>query len=117
MIVVAIIAILASVGANLYQQQSTKGRRSDGVVALTNASVEMERCYTRTGTYVGCGLANAASPKNYYTIAISSVAAETYTLTATDIAGTDTDCGNLTLDNAGTNGRSGTVPVARCWSE
>ena len=44
MVVVAVMAILASVAIPQYRNQTTKARRSDATTALVRAALEMESC-------------------------------------------------------------------------
>ena len=44
MVVVAVMAILASVAIPQYRNQTTKARRSDATTALVRAALEMEPC-------------------------------------------------------------------------
>ncbi len=54
-----------------------------------------------------------------YTLTLSTPSANSYTLTATPVAGTtqvnDTKCMNLTLTNAGVKGISGSGALTDCW--
>jgi len=116
MIVVVIIGILAAIGYPSYISQVTKAKRSDGTIALMNASQSLERCFTEYNAYnhANCAFA-AASPEGHYAITVARTAT-TFTLTATPQA-TQTDplCVNLTLTHAGVQGESGTGTVADCW--
>ena len=56
MIVVAMVAILASVAYPSYLGQVAKGRRADGKQALVELAQKMERFYSERGTYVGATL-------------------------------------------------------------
>jgi type IV pilus assembly protein PilE len=49
-----------------------------------------------------------------YNIAVAYPNAQSFTLTATPITA-DPECGDLTLDQAGTRGITGTGTVANCW--
>ena len=53
MIVVAIFAIIASIGYPMYVEQAKKSRRSDAKVALSDNAQSVERCRSNTNTYVG----------------------------------------------------------------
>lgn len=119
-VTVAIIGIIAAVAWPLYESQSTKNRRTDGISALTMAMNKMESCYSDSGTYVGCAIP-ATSDRGYYTIAISAVTADSFTLTATPAAGSaqagDTECASLSINNLGQKNYTGSAPtVRRCWS-
>ena len=124
MVVIAIIGLLAGIAWPLYDGTQIRSRRSDAIMALTRAQAEMERCYSRNGTYTGCAPANANSPQNYYAITVTLTNDNTlplakqgvaYVLTAAPVAGTaqagDSDCATITINNAGQ--KSGTN--TSCW--
>ena len=54
MIVVVIVAILASIAYPSYQEQVERGRLAEGKAVLTQAATRMERCYSTKGTYKNC---------------------------------------------------------------
>jgi len=126
MIVVAIIAILASIAFPAYQESVRKGKRSDGQGALMGLASAMERYYTENNTYVGAtlgsgGIFNSTVPVDggapYYNLAISTATATAYTLTAagTGSMADDNKCGSLTINNIGVQGISGSGAVNDCW--
>lgn len=51
MITVAIVAIIAVVAIPSYQAQAMKAKRSDAMIALTQAAAMQERTLTKTGNY------------------------------------------------------------------
>lgn len=51
MTVVAVIAILASLGYPMYLEQQMKGRRTDGKAMLHNVIQQLERYYTENNTF------------------------------------------------------------------
>lgn len=109
MIVVAIFAIIASIGYPIYVEQAKKSRRSDAKVALSDNAQSVERCRSNTNTYVGCATVN--SPSGYYIITMAA-AASTYTLTATATGVQANDkCTIFTITNTGVKGA--TLPD--CW--
>ena len=119
MIVVVIVGILAAVAVPSYRQYVMRVKRTDAKVALTGAAQQMERCFTRGNTYVGC---NTGYPKNTedntYTIAFAPApTATTFTATATPINGqaTDTACATFTLNQEGKQGVTGSKTPAQCW--
>ena len=111
MIVVAVLAILVGVGWPMYERQSAEQRVADGVILISKAHTQMEKCQLNKGTYVGCDLSGITSPKGYYTLSSSNVTATTYTLIATptsetaskfDSAGVpDRIKANLTINHLG----------------
>ncbi len=115
MVVVAIIAIIASIAIPSYREYVTKTRREAGRACLMEAVQQAERFYTTNLTYVGlpdvfnCGA--GASP--FYNVRSNGTGtAKAYTLTARPQGShTDTRCGNLTINQAGTR----TPATAGCW--
>ena len=118
MVVVAIIGILMAIAYPSYQEYVLRGNRSEGQAFLNDAAARQERYYAQNNTYadtaVKLGYANNNSSNTKYTLAISNVSATTYTLTATP-ARTDSKCGNLSLNQAGTKGETGSGTLADCW--
>ena len=120
MITVAVIVILATIAWPLYEEQSAKNRRTDGIGALITASNDMEKCYSDQATFTGCTV-SATSPQGYYTISVNIPDADSYTLTATPKAEyPDPTCTTLTLNNLGVKGFTSSdanTTVQRCWSQ
>lgn len=120
MIVVAIVAILASVALPSYNQYVQRTHRSNAKAALQQASQWMERAATARGTYplaaaVPGGVLSVEGAR--YTLAVASADGRTYIITATPVGAQVGDaCGNLTLNQAGLRGRSGTLSVEECWN-
>lgn len=127
MIVVAIAAILAAIAYPAYNDSVRKSRRADAISVLTEAQNHLERFYTENGRYdqdtggtaytLPTGM--SSSPRNssttFYTIAVSTLNAQDYILTATAQGDQTNDaCGNLTLNHAGLKGVSSGVP-GDCW--
>lgn len=132
MIVVAIIGIITVAAWPSYDRYQVKNRRTDGISGLLIKRSELEKCFANyAGTdYEGydggkCDTATTTSPAGHYAIAVTNLAAETYTLTATPQgAQVDPECTVLTLTHLGekgfTNTNSGQDPVGslkRCWSQ
>ena len=121
MIVVVIVAILASIAYPSYQNQVRKTRRADGMGQLMQTAQALERCYTRSATYVGCGTVSfpVASPDGYYSISsVGAVTASAYTLAAAPQGdqADDTKCGTLRLTSTGIQGSQGTnADTNSCW--
>ena len=120
MIVVSIVAILASIAYPSYRDQMRKGRRADGHSALLDAAARQERFYTEFGRYTAT-LSNinvsAITTEGFYTIALTvGGGGQTYTATATgqnDQA--DDRCGNLSYNQAGVKSDSGGYGPKTCW--
>jgi len=104
-----------------YSDKVKRGRRMDAINALMSISLAEERYRDSNSTYgtiaqVWGGV--TTSEEGYYTLAISNVAATTYTVTATGTgtqtsdAVNGTSCATLTLAmSAGTI----TKTPAACW--
>ena len=116
LIAVVIVGILASIAYPAYLDYLYRTRRSDGQAALMNLATYMEHYYTENNAYTGATLAGLgltnASQQGYYTVAISALAASSYTLTATPVApqSGDTTCPTITLTNTNVKG-----PTLTCW--
>lgn len=123
MTVVAVIAILATLGYPMYLEQQLKGRRADGKAMLNNVMVQLERFYTENNTFtndldeLGFGAGTVASEHGSYTIALAAGPtgdiATSVTATATPVAA-DPKCGTLSLSSDQSRSASGTQP-ATCW--
>ena len=118
MIVIAIVGILASIAFPAYQDSVIKAGRSDGKGSLLSAAQAMERCATsNNNSYATCAVP-ATSSEGKYTMALSNLAAATFTITATPAAGTsqvnDADCTTLTINQTGLRGATG-GNTAVCW--
>jgi type IV pilus assembly protein PilE len=120
MVTVAIIGILASIAYPSYRDSVMKSRRADAQGALLAYANSMEQYFTVYSTYLAVPTI-AVPPINagttYYTIAISTTTASTYTINATPIGAQATDkCGTLTLTSTGVKGYTGTSgSKALCW--
>lgn len=122
LIVVTIISILGAIAFPSYQRYVMRTNRAAARACLTEYSQYMERAFTTNLTYVMAvdpvmGCATESGLDTRYTFAVVR-AARTYTITATPInaqLARDTQCGALTLTEAGTRGEGGTGTVADCW--
>jgi type IV pilus assembly protein PilE len=118
MITVAIIGILAAIAYPGYREYVLHADRSEGLTLLNDAAARQERFYAQNNTYATTtaqlGYNSAASTNNLYSLVISDASASAYTLTAT-VTGTDSNCGDLSLNQAGTKGETGSESTAYCW--
>lgn len=120
MVVVAIIGILASIALPSYQQHVLHTHRSAAKACISQHAQFMERYYTTNMTYVGAnpvlGCRAEGNLNTRYTIAVNVGGPRAYAITATAISTQlrDAECGNLTLDQAGAKGATGTDPGS-CW--
>ncbi len=119
MIVVAVIAILGAIALPSYQGSVRKARRVDARGALTTVAQLLERYNTQNNSYVGATLGTGAgalypatSENRYYTLSLSNLAANTFTVTATP-AGSQTQdsCGTYSLTQAAVRSPA----TSGCW--
>ena len=121
MIVVAIIGILAAVSMGFYGNYVTSANRVDARSVLTRTAASLEKCKALYAAYNNgnCNVSfPVASDEGYYAVTATAMAALSYTMTATPVAGgpqaNDTDCTTLTLTHTGITGGSG-ADVSECW--
>lgn len=115
MIVVAIVAILASIALPAYQEHVQKSRRVDAQTAMLELAQFMEREYTKNNSYAGLTLPSAVTSRvsTYYGITLSAQTAQTYTLQAAPTSKQSADkCGTLTLAHTGAR----TPTSDNCWN-
>lgn len=121
MVVLAIVAILATIAYPSYEEQMIKTRRAEGRAAMLEVATRLERCYTRFNAYdnaVCAGLASQLSENRYYQVSATAITATSFSLQAQPQLAQvkDTKCGTLTLTSVGVRGQSGTPPAGyRCW--
>jgi type IV pilus assembly protein PilE len=128
MIVVAILGIIVAFAYPAYNDFANEGRRSEGKAALTETAHRLERCFSAVGAYnnasctptnIGGANIGTATPteSGYYNINATVRTATAFTLQAVPqgIQASDSECGTLTLDQAGVQTESGTGTVADCW--
>lgn len=123
MIVIGIIAVLASIAYGTFQRNVVETRRKAATACLQEGAQFMERYYTTRLTYVGGDPAPACENDMaaFYTFPAPGAAATAtgYVLTAVpqgQQAGRDTLCGTLGINQAGTRTESGTATSVRdCW--
>jgi type IV pilus assembly protein PilE len=124
--VVSIVGILAAIALPSYTNYVMKTNRAAARACMSEASQFMERFYTTNMTYVGAdavltiGCATESALNTRYTIDLSPASTQrTYTIRATPIgaqATRDTECGVLTLNQAGLRTEGGTATsTTPCW--
>ncbi|MBU3059512.1 type IV pilin protein [Pseudomonas indica] len=127
MIVVVILAILATIAFPSYQRYVLRAHRAEGIALLNEAAAREERYYAQNNGYVTSdaslsklGLRNSGlSDTGYYQLTLAEGDDDDggYRLTAV-AQGTqakDSECANLTLTATGARGTSGTGSAADCW--
>lgn len=121
MIVVAIVAILAAIAYPSYAEHVRKGRRGQAKADLLEVTQLLERYRTVNNRYNGFDMtAFAQSPRQgttYYNLALGAPDADSYSLTATPTGSQtkDTQCGALSINQAGVKTIDGTGSAERCW--
>ena len=118
MIVVAIVAILASVAYPAYRQQVLEGRRSEGRAALLALAQAQERFFTLNGAYTNilANLTGVSTPteNGYYTLGTTGGSTFTATATPAGAQAGDADCTSLTITQQGVKGGTG-AETSKCW--
>ncbi|HHC74850.1 MAG TPA: type IV pilin protein [Thiothrix sp.] len=133
MIVMAIIGILAAVSFPSYVQHVIKSKRSDAHTALFTIAQQQEHYFVQNMVYApdfqtlynaGSAVANMPSPEGEYSITLAACAdpCQTYTLTATPVAGKsqarDRTCVSLSISHLGEKTALDNNSVDssnRCW--
>lgn len=132
MITVAVVGILAAVAYPSYTSYILRSKRSAAASFVMTVANKQEAAMTNKRQYFGVadgtdtqwtavGITVPNEVKSYYTVtavADNAAAPPTYTITATPKGSqtADTGCGNLTLNQLGTKGVSGTSSVSDCWN-
>ncbi len=80
LMVVAVVAVLASISIPAYNDYTIRGKLAEGMSALSDGRVKMEQFFQDNRTYAG-GPAPAAT--STFTYAAGNLSATTYTITAT----------------------------------
>lgn len=125
LMVVAIVAILATIAYPSYQEQIRAARRTEGTGLLLETAQALEKCKALYGSYNSANCATVAritggnsipSTEGFYHVnATAGPAASTFRLQALPQF-RDPKCGILTLDQAGIRTASGTITVPEeCW--
>lgn len=119
MIVVAIIAILASVAMPAYQDYILRGRIGDATTMLSDLKIQMEQYYGNNRTYdkpAFCPPPADAAPKlDSWTIECSNLGASTFTLTATGSGGAAGFTYTIDQNGAQSSVTKWTSGTQSCW--
>lgn len=132
MIVVAIVAIISAFAFPSYTQYIVNTKRSAATSVLLQIADRQQQFFMDNKSFANdltvLGFAanplvlkddgnstNAGDSDAVYTVSLSNVAATTYTITAAPLHGQlrDTDCGSMTLTQAGVRGNS--AGGTDCW--
>ncbi len=124
MMVIVIIAILASVAVPGYRDYVQRAQRVDATAALLRIAAAQEKFYLQNNTYTanlgappaGIGIPN--TDHGYYNLAVTAATAANFTVQAIPVPGSgqagDSDCQLFTMDEQGNRGSSPNPP-ADCW--
>ena len=115
MIVITIIAILATIAFPSYQESVKKSRRGAAQADLVELANFMERYFTENNSYVGATLPASIS-SDYYAYTVTAAPASpisTFILSASPSGSQSNDkCGTMTLNQLGLKTTTG---IAGCW--
>ena len=118
MMVIVIVAILATIAIPAYSSHMQKTRRKMAEACLQENAQYLERWYTSKMTYDGAGAqACPAEIQPFYTVVVATDedTPREFTATATPKAAqADDKCGTLTLNEKGTRTASGGT-LSECW--
>lgn len=127
MIVVVVAGIFAAIAYPSYMDYVRDGRRADGQAALLSAAERQAQYYldhkifTANMTDLGYAADPMSSPKKFYQIdAVVNASGQSFTLTALrrEAQVTDTDCGDLTINNLSVKSavnNTNSNPAKNCW--
>jgi len=133
MVVVAVVGILAMIAVPSYRQYVVKSNRAAAEAFIMSVANKQEQYMLDARTYAGVaadpgdssglttlGLSAPNDVSKNYNIKIGAVsnAPPTYKITAEPTgsqATNDTQCGSVSINQAGTKAISGTGSVAACW--
>lgn len=121
MVVVAVMAIIATIAYPLYTNQVQKSRRADAKIAVETVAMAQERFYTINGSYsaslgslqVSTDIQGGDSDQGYYTIATTGGQAFAVTATRSATGQQQGDgCTSFTINQAG---QKTSNPATGCW--
>ena len=123
MVVVAIVAILASVALPAWNSQVQKSRRADARNTLILVRVEQEKYRADNGSYassmsaLGLGIYNSTS-RDYYNVSIVSSSATAFVASAAPNANggqSGDSCGTFAINQSGLDGSGEYASISDCW--
>ena len=126
MIVVVIVAILASVAIPNYTSYVTRTKIAEATSTLLSQRVKMEQFFQDQRTYAGACAAGTVAPLpsglKYFTITCGNLSNATYTITATGGSASDNSMAGFSFSIDQANNRvtiavpSGwSLPAGNCW--
>jgi type IV pilus assembly protein PilE len=120
-VVMVIVSILAAIAIPSYRQHVVRTNRTNAKTALTQTAQNLERCFTRTNTYVGCVVLPFTTPEGNYVVNSTGVLNNAvYTLQAVpqgSQATADTQCATFRITQANVRTVTGIYAATpdRCW--
>jgi type IV pilus assembly protein PilE len=129
MVVVGIVAILASIAFPSYSHFVQQTNRTDATKTMQMAAQALERCYSRSFKYTACNVngvvmnnnSTMQTPNLFYQITFTIPNAQNYTLTAVPVAAPqtkDTQCQQFTVSSTGAlaaQDNSANNTTKACW--
>jgi len=126
LLVMVIVAVLGGIAVPAYKNYVVKSNRGAAKACLAEYAQYMERYYTSNNlSYSGAspGSLGCAADANLntsysFSVSVNVNAPRAYTVTATPVnaqSTRDTQCGTLTLDQAGQRNVTGSATVNSCW--
>lgn len=119
LIVIAIIAILASIVMPNYLSYMEQARRADAVTGLENLRIQQEKWRRNNTSYASAvtNVGGSSTLEGHYTLSVTGASATGYTGLAVPVAGgaqaSDT-CGTFAINQDGPD-TSGSYANNRCW--
>jgi len=116
LVAVAIVSILASIAIPGYRDYVRRGKLAEAYTNLASQRVKMEQFYQDTRTYNNACQAGTVAPKPADTINFQytcNIADQTYTITATGLAGANLNGFTFTVDQ---NNNRATPSVPSGWT-
>ncbi len=115
MITVAIVAILAAIAYPNYTEYVKRTHRAEIAGVLSEQTQNLERYYSRNGTYTG---ATVSGSNSWYLVTFAALNAQDFILTATPIPNTmmsGDKCGSFQITNTGLRSNSTGLSNKECW--
>ena len=117
-IVLAVISVLLTLAIPSYQRYTQRVHRAEAIRMMLAVADCQERVRASTGFYdtASCGEGFNSDSHELRIEPLDNTASLEYTIVAQLRQGRDDDCGNLSLDQAGTRGiRGNQATVSKCW--